>query len=123
MLGETFLANLCDIAWGNYRPLIDHNSQKKWVRFSARGNDLNGHIINLLHRIGQKPLIAPLELGVLRTFPGKDHRVGIERFSVMEGDSLAQMEGVLRAIIGDFPTFGQGGHNFAVVVNPNQRII
>ena len=55
--------------------------------------------------------------------PGKDDRIGIERLAVVEGDVLAQVEGVLGAVVRDIPSLGQRGHDVAFFVGIDQAVV
>ena len=45
--------------------------------------------------------------GILRAVVGEHHVLGGERVAVVEGDALAQLEGVLGAVVGDGPVLGE----------------
>ncbi|MNT12112.1 hypothetical protein D3C72_1470270 [compost metagenome] len=50
-------------------------------------------------------------------------RLGVEGFAVVEGDALAQLEGIGLQIGRDFPAFGQQGRYASIGIDLGQRLI
>ena len=67
--------------------------------------------------------VVKVSILILGALPGKDHRVGVERLAIVEGDVLAQMEGVLGVVPRHLPALCQRGHDLSIFIKPNQRIV
>ena len=54
---------------------------------------------------------------------GEFHRLGVERFAVLELDALAQLERIGLQVGRDFPAFGEQWRNRAVFLDLGQRLV
>ena len=78
--------------------------------------ECDGVVIDDLHfrNIGDALQRVERRIGLLMFQVSLD-RLGVKRLSIVEGNSLPQMEGELCLVIIVFPAFGQAGDNFSVV--------